>query len=709
MFMEINKYNAWPGVVILAIFSLLIVPLIQPVFAQDGTSSSATLGTNTEDNIEEGMDDDSLIMDTILSPDNAEAFVLNNLEAAQAHLKLLREKFSWCCAEDDMDYPGRGGLGTCSEGDFFLYFIDGHGGTSKSWKAGRPCSIGNAEDLNLDPATGSDTIKTKTGTKTVYWLSIGFWETEAKIGAARVSIGGRPCVLTINRVEIEQFGYSKVRTGQTIDKETKAVARSVTLQGGGDPVTVRVKIVGPAIMSGYKTSWKMEKGGKFRKKGKFKKVGSFWEAWAEIDLIKDPPAVVSLKISKGDYFRVFKGIRVWGRRAPLDRLILFRQGSGGFELEPADNIDIFLPSDDLVKGAIIESQSILKNGQIVPNWGAVDKGIEDVSIEMEDSTVAVYYPLGSMEEGNFQLKGNQPGSTRLWVRYKENAAAGRFQPLAEYYYVNVHQLWLTKVISTDKKPKLRLLGKGPRFAKYTAHFKGGEEASKKFERKKGFWQVEVPAEGVRRIELKDNKTGFRAAVLDVSRRTPAEAATIQLLQPDTPELTRLEALPLPGTNVTFNDWAVSSGFCSKVANNQLPADSKGLGVKEMGSLLGQAKQACANRQQAKTDIKEIRRIVSEFNGTLSGLTRGGMELVGLEDDTVNLAAAIRGLSWRHAEQAMCKWSLDGGEKSKFRFEYTPVTMVSTSSAASLNEVTNLIKGYEPGMKVNVELIIELNQ
>jgi len=165
---------------------------------------------------------------------------------------------------------------------------------------------------------------------------------------------------------------------------------------------------------------------------------------------------------------------------------------------------------------------------------------------------------------------------------------------------------------------------------------------------------------------------------------------------------------MPSSGVDMLGWAVSSGFCSQVGASRLPqAMTRGANAGAFKGLLDQARSLCQNREQLQKNQEQIRRIIPEINRLTREIAKDGRELIGLEDDSVAVGASIKGLSIQFADRAYCRWSLRDGGASRMANTYTPAEMIGESAGACFNRVTNLIEGFQPGMKVVVELIVDL--
>lgn len=395
-------------------------------------------------------------------------------------------------------------------------------------------------------------------------------------------------------------------------------------------------------------------------------------------------------------------IAVAGHAPPLDGLE-FKQA--GREILLGDTFDLFYPTDDPPPGLELQSEARLLNGQIVPNWAA--PGIEDPKVVVDDTNIVEFNSPDGINQGRHWLYPKHHGRTELRIDYPENLRMARARAFSQVYPVQVHELTLAKVFGAQGFDGYRLFARGPDPSRNRVRWTGASTGETSFVKEEGYWIADMPAAGVSRIVVV-NPAGQTLAALVPGERAPVDAAAIRLLPPPPPNFSTFKNLPMPSSNVDMAGWAVSSGFCAQVGTSKLPqAMAKGKNAGQIKGLLGQARYLCQNKEQLRQNQEQIRRIIPEINRLTQALAKDGRELIGLEDDSVAVGASIKGLSMRFADRAYCRWSLKDGGTSRMAFTYTPAEMIGESAGACFNRVTNLVEGFQPGMKVVVELIVEL--
>ncbi len=632
-------------------------------------------------------------------------FIDNNRTDAEIYLEKLRALLASCCT-DGMNYLTPSAQSSCPAGDLFY----------------NPTEIGNIKRFQTKPGVhkpsysararaffGEDNIgisqesvcidKECSDTKTLY---LAWARSRGKVGGADFQFGPQVCGVTVNHVKFQGFGLidlkfaSKGGEGGAVERSTSSKPR--------DPIIGRITIHGPANMSHYLMQWESSNAEIEQKSTPF--IQSYEGIWSTETVFKPKSMPLQIKLTMkidADHEWHWDDLQFAGNKPALSQLLLSRSGEGGGKVKAGDTIDIAYPSDRYVVGALFETSSQLQSGQEVPNWVALELGLNDIYLSVEDPEIALLHQAAGLEEGRFQITGRQPGATELRVNYAANLLLDHPQPMFQRYYLNVHRLMLSKIFNAGE-PRLLLVGEGPNMDRLTVKWDGSD--SKKFNYTDNSWQADSPAEGISKVEIFSGSTLL--STLEIARRVPEQVATIQLLPVETPEMTVLSELPMPATGVTFGEWAVSSGFCNRVSLNQLPRGAgANLDTEGVKTLLLEAQQACSNRTQSKQELVQLRDLTSRFNKEVKRLARGGNELIALSQDSINLGAAIAGLSWRYAERAYCRWRLMGDQGAKLAFTYTPISMTDLSSAGCLNQVSGLIQGFKPGMQVGVELVVDM--
>jgi len=618
-------------------------------------------------------------------------FVSANQGRYEAYLAELQALWQQCCADQERSYASVAAP-ACPDGDLF--------DTGGTWFVGdlkqRPIDAGLKQlfDTEIDSYRVCE-IPGEDG-KCLLWGTR--WNLRAqgkgKIGGGAVTLDGNRCSLTLNAVKFDYEGYGKV-----VFKQLTPDLRSSSVTGSGQPLKVKASVIGPAEMSRYGTAWSVRNGS--LQGGGFARDGKLWTAVASLT-VPGAMAMVELDALLGDKRYGLGHIGISGHPPPLDGIQLRRAGRDILLDQP---LHLFYPSDGAASALTLSAEARLTNGQRVATWAA--PGIGEPRFIVEDEGIASFSAPAGLSEGVYYLAPRRYGETRLMVEYPESIAFARDRTFYEMYPVRVLELTLAKVFDAAGKSRLRLLARGPDPGANRVRWDGPAAGTTAFVKEQGYWLAELPGEGVGRIQVVD-PSGLELAMLDVAKRAPAEAAAIRLLPPPAPNYTVFKEMAMPSSNIDLAGWAISSGFCAQAGASKLPqAMTGGKNTEQLQGLLDQARYLCRNQEQLRQNQQEIRRIVPEINRLVRELAHGGSELIGLEDDSIAVGAGIKGLSPRWLDRAYCRWSLLGGGASRLAFAYTPALAVDESNGGCFNRVTNLIEGYQPGMKVAVELVVGL--
>ena len=623
-------------------------------------------------------------------------FVRNNQDQYEAYLRDLQTLWQRCCADPKLDYPDVNAV-TCEHGDLFYNRFWQITGQKK-----RPSDGGLKALFSTKVASYPYCeVPAKDGAGCALWGIRWYLNANRSggIGGGAALLDSGRCKITANAVKFNFEGYGRVayreyRAGTGGNDRI----RETQLLGSGKPLKLRARVNGPANMARYTAVWSAESGS-VSGRGNFVRRDGAWYAEAALTVPAEP-AHVWLDAQLGEHrYPVVVDARVAGHPPPLDRLQLDQDGR---TLGVGETLHMFYPTDGKVTALTLGSQAVLINGQVVANWAA--QGIEEPSMVVEDATLATLTSPSGVEEGVHYLGPRHLGETRLIVSYPQSVVYARPQTIYESYPVRVHQLTLTRVFAGNGNSLLRLLARGPDPGSSTVKWDGGSAG---FRREQGYWFVDIPDQGVSQLRVV-NPAGQELAVLEVAGRAPDAAAEIRLIPPAAPNYTVFKEIPMPASEPDLAGWAISSGFCNQATAGKLPkAMSTGSDGAQFQSLLQQARYMCENKEQLEQNQAEIRRIVPQINSLIRDLAKGGNELVGLEDDDIAVGASIKGLSPRWSTRAYCRWSLENGGASQLAYSYTPVQRVDTGSGACFNRVTNLIKGFTPGLRVAVELIVGL--
>jgi len=631
-------------------------------------------------------------------------FISQQRGNVEHYLQQLEAMFNDCCLDDDRLF-GSTSAG-CPKGDLFLDHLD----QRPSYDSGpianqRPGISPSVQELFETHITENercldDECKIKEKEYRLFATPLG-----GQIGGGNITLGDKRCGLSINLIRMSQRGFSRFHYRQSFADGAKNQQISAKPE---EPVTLTAKIVGPAQMARHTIKWEV-KYGEIEPQGGFVQDEKYWTASALFRPVFFP-AKVAITIDADGRKWQMQPFTVTGRLAPLQKLLITRVNPLGQErkLQPADVLDLFTPSDLSAVSAELDLSALMLNGEEVPAWVAWQQGLEDISLNTADPNVAEIAMAAGLDAGKVQILAKSAGSTDLLVHYPRNLAQRRSYSVTEHYYVNVHKLRVAKVYEGNAAV-LQVMGVGPRMGYYRIVWKDNGGGKSPFTMGLGepVWIARAPAQGVRTLDVVDD-SGFVAARLDISHRAPADPVTVQLLTPPEPSYTIMQELPVPGTGATFGEWALTSGFCKKVQDNRLPKGASGsLSAAEAEKTLQAAREACSDPSRAKEEARAIRNAVLAFNKVVRRMAKGGGEVIGLEQERVSLGAAIKGLSWRQAEDAYCRWWLEGGGESQLEFEYAPVQMLGLDSAACFNRVGNLVRGFVPGMKVHVELILDI--
>lgn len=627
----------------------------------------------------------------VVERDYPHDFVAANQSRYEAYLAELQALWSSCCADRELNYPSVSAP-PCPEGDLFQ--------SKAYWSPAdqhkRPVD-GGLQQLFTTKVDSYRVCEIPAEEGCMMWGTRWHLSAESKgqIGGGAVTLDGGRCTVTVNRVRLDYEGYARVGY-----KQLSKDLRQTTLTGSGQPLTVRVHVVGPAVMTRYTPVWTAEHG-TIRGRGGFVKDGSQWTAEAVLG-VPGEPADVRMDVKLGEQVYNLLSTKIVGHAPPLEGIQLKYAGGDLLLDQP---LYLFYPTDGIRVALPLSTEARLLNGQVVANWAA--PGIDEPSFMMEDEKIATFSSPAGLTEGIHYLLPQRYGETRLMVEYPKSIEFTRDKTFYEMYPVRVLELTLARVYDAAGQTRLRLLARGPDPTVNKVHWDGKAAGSMAFQKEQGYWVAEFPDDGVSSVQVMD-PAGQELAMLDVAMRLPADAAAIQILPPAPPNYTVFKEMPMPSTNIDLAGWAISSGFCNKANDNRLPqAMSEGKSADQLQGLLTQARNMCQNQEQLRQNQEEIRRIVPEINRLVRELAKGGSELLGLEDDSIAVGAGIKGMSEHLYDRAYCRWSLKEGGESKLAFEYTAVQRVDESSGACFNRVTNLVKGFQPGMKVAVELIVGL--
>lgn len=624
----------------------------------------------------------------------AQEFVRANQSRYESYLSGLKSAWQACCGDQEVTYPTVANA-SCEYGDLFR--TDDAWGISEQKK--RPVDGGLKQlfDTKLHSYTVCDIPNPKGGClrQSLRWSVHA--NAKGQIGSAAAVVDKGRCALKVNYVRFSTEGYGRVGFQQP-----KPDMRITRILGSDEKLTVRATIVGPSDMSAFTPIWRA-KGVSIQGERGFRKDGRVWIAEATL-VAHQAPVDVTFEIRRPGEIRLaqraYEGtIGVAGHPPPLDGLQLKHAGRN---VLLGETFDLFYPTDSTKLAMDLESEARLLNGQIVPNWAA--PGIKDPKIVVADTSIVEFGTPAAIEEGRHWLYPKHHGKTELRIDYPENLQMARERAFSEVYPVHVHELTLAKVFGAQGVARYRLLARGPDPSRNRVSWGAGATS---FVKEAEYWIADIPADGVSRIAVV-SPAGQTLAVLATDQRAPADAAIIQILPPPPPNFSTFKNLPMPSTNVDMAGWAVSSGFCAQVGASRLPqAMTRGKNAGEFKGLLDQARYLCQNKEQLQKNQEQIRRIIPEINRLTRELSKDGRELIGLEDDSVAVGASIKGLSTRFADRAYCRWSLKDGGASRMAYVYTPAEMIGESAGACFNRVTNLVEGFQPGMKVVVELIVEL--
>lgn len=619
----------------------------------------------------------------------AQEFVSANQSRYESYLSGLKRAWQTCCGDQEVTYPTVANA-SCERGDLFR--TDDAWGISEQQR--RPVDGGLKQLFDTD--VYSYPVCVIRGEDGGCRRQVLRWALRAratgKLGSATAVVDKGRCALKVNAVKTSVAGYGRVGFQQP-----KPDMRVTRILGSDEMLTVRATIVGPSDMSAFTPIWSAKEVSIQGEQG-FRKDGNLWVTEATL-VARKAPVAVTFEIRRAGQVEFRDGFSIAGHPPPLDGL-QFKQARRDVLL--GETFDLFYPTDGTPPGLELLSEARLLNGQIVPNWAA--PGIQDPKFVVAEPGIVEFSSPAGIDVGRHWLQPKRPGRTELRIDYPENLQMARARAFSEVYPVQVHELTLARVFGAQGVERYRLLARGPDPSRNRVNWGAGVTS---FVKEAGYWIADVPADGVSRIAVV-NPFGQTLAALATGQRAPLDAAVIHLLPPPLSNFSTFKNLPMPSSGVDMLGWAVSSGFCAQVSSSRLPqAMTRGKNAGEFKGLLDQARYLCQNKEQLQKNQEQIRRIIPEINRLTRELSKDGRELIGLEDDSVAVGASIKGLSIRFADRAYCRWSLKDGGASRMAFTYTPAEMIGESAGACFNRVTNLVEGFQPGMKVVVELIVEL--
>lgn len=624
-----------------------------------------------------------------VSDEKITSFIQFNVSKTQAALDKLTALWESCCAPAS-PYPSVSAV-PCRNGDAFFSF--------GVFQIGSNIHI---EDQVSKPNTsGLDKLFNATVTKS----DQGRWILNAspleQVGSAAVKLDGGRCALSANEVRMAYEGYSQIK----IDERSGGM--KTTRLPPVEPILIRARVLGPADMSRYQPEWHTDDGGVLKSQGGFRKEGGQWVADAQLSAnkISDKFSLSIRDINTGR--QPYSALHSYNiDPPPFYSLVFYRDGE---LLPPGDAIDLFLTGKNGGNSRQLTSKSRLVNGQLVPNWAT--EGMSRIQMTVDDGQIAELAQWGGSWITDHKLTPVASGTTRMKLRYPVDILTGRQQEEIEAYPIHVHEIMLARVFGNGV-PRLRLMARGPDPSRNLVrwHRAEGDDIGS-FNKEQGYWVAESLVPGVRTVSVV-SPTGTELASLDVKIDGPTETAAIQLLPVEPPKMSTLKEFPLPNTQADVAGWTISSGFCAQTqtAQGALPRALKARDTQQLQDMLRQAQTLCANPQAAKDRQAEMRTIIQDLNGKIRELAKGGKELVVLEEDSTTVGATVKGLSEQLLPRAWCRWSLTnsaGSGTASLAQTYTPVTGLGVGNGSCLNRVTGLVDGFAPGMKIQVELIVEI--